>query len=410
MTYEVGTDRQDGGPDVVYWPVVPGEHSEVPLVSSSLGADALAQAEERYASLFTHHPHATYSVDCRGFYTDANQRALEMTGLSLEEMRRTHFADVIHPDDVHLLQAGFDRALAGVPQVVEARVQRVDGAIVDIRCTAIPVLVDGEVVGVHGITEDTTEEQRVLRDLRSANAAKTRFLATVSHEVRTPLAALIGAADLLMETDLDDEPAHYAQVVHRNAERLMRLARDLLDFSQLEASRTVLEQGPLHVRELVEEVEAWAAPLAEARGIELVVEVDANVPTTGCGDGPRIAQVLRTLVHNAIKFTEHGRVDVRASCAGAGAGDTATTWLCLEVADTGIGIDDEQLPVLFEPFTQADPHASGDRQGNGLGLAIASELADLMHGRLEVESTIGTGSRFTFGVPVGLAPDEGSVR
>ena len=366
------------------------------------------EAQERYASLFTHHPHAAYSVDPRGYFTDANQRAVEMTGLSLEEMRQTHFSEVIHPEDVPLLEDAFAHTLEGIPQVVDARVLRVDGEVVDIRCTAIPVVLHGEVVGVHGITEDTTEAQRVLRELREANAAKTRFLATVSHEVRTPLAALIGAADLLRMTDLEAESAHYALMVHRSAERLMRLAQDLLTFSELEAHRTVLDQRCVDVRATVEDVAAWAAPLAEARGLELDVVVDARVPSSGLGDGPRIAQVLRTLVHNAIKFTEHGRVDLRVTCPETATG--AGRWVDFEVTDTGIGIEEEQLPRLFEPFTQADPHSSGDRQGNGLGLAIASELAVLMRGRLQVSSVPGEGSTFEFGVPLGLAPETGSVR
>ena len=380
-----------------------------PAVESSLGEGALDQAVERYASMFTHHPHATYSVDRRGYFTDANQHALDMTGLTLEEMRQTHFSKVIHPEDVHLLQHAFEQAMAGSPQVVDARVLRTDGEVVDIRCTAIPVLVDHEVVGVHGVTEDTTEAQRVVRELREANAAKTRFLATVSHEVRTPLAALIGAADMLMETDLEAEPAHYAQIVHRSAERLMRLAHDLLEFSGLEAHRTVLHHGPVDVRGLVEDVAAWAAPLSEGRGLELSVAVDDSVPSSGLGDGRRIAQVLRTLVHNAFKFTERGRVDLHVTSPAA-AVDEDHDWVEFQVTDTGIGIAEEQLPTLFEPFTQADPHASGDRQGNGLALAIASELAVLMQGRLAVVSVPGEGSTFTFGAPLGHVDPETSDR
>jgi PAS domain S-box-containing protein len=394
-------DARPTGPPPVVKPVVK------PVVQSSLGEGALDQAVERYASMFTHHPHAAYSVDRRGYFTDANQRALDMTGLTLEGMRQAHFAQVIHPEDVHLLQDAFDQALAGTPQVVDARVLRADGEVVDIRCTAIPVVVHDEVVGVHGITEDTTETQRVLRELREANAAKTRFLATVSHEIRTPLAALIGAADLLLGTELQAEPAHYAQMVHRSAERLMRLAHDLLEFSGLEAHRTVLEHGPVDVCALVEDVAAWAAPLGESRGLELSVVVDDSVPSSGLGDRRRIAQVVRTLVHNALKFTEHGRVDVHVTSP---ASDGATTWLEFEVTDTGIGIAEEQLPTLFQPFTQADPHVSGDRQGNGLGLAVASELAALMQGRLGVVSVPGEGSTFTFGAPLGRVDPEGSDR
>lgn len=369
---------------------------------------AVAQAAERYSSLFSHHPHAAYSVDRDGYYTDANQRALEMTGLSLEEMRRTHFAQVIHPDDVHLLEDAFELTLAGSPQVVDARVVRVDGEVVDIRCTAIPVVVGGEVVGVHGITEDTTEAQRVLRELHGANVAKTRFLATVSHEVRTPLAALLGAADLLMEADLQPDSGHLAQIVHRSAERLMRLTHDLLEFSGLEAHRTVLNPAPVHLRDLVDDVAAWAAPLVEGRDLELRFDVSDSVPSVVVGDGPRIAQVVRKLVHNAVGFTERGHVDVRVTALDVPDPTLPDdgTWLEFEVTDTGVGIAPERLPTLFEPFTRS---GSGDRQGNGLGLAIASELAELMDGRLSVVSVPGEGSTFTFSVPLDRVRAEESV-
>ena len=384
---------------------VGAEHEE-----SRLCEQAIAHAAERYSSLFSHHPHAAYSVDRRGYYTDANQRALEMTGLSLEEMRQTHFAEVIHPDDAHLLQDAFEAVLAGAPQVVDARVLRADGEQVDIRCTAIPVVVDGEVVGVHGITEDTTDTQRLLRELHAANVAKTRFLATVSHEVRTPLAALMGAADLLMEADLGPDPGHLAQIVHRSADRLMRLTHDLLEFSGLEAHRTLLHRAPVHVRDLVDDVAASVAPLVDGRDLEVRFAVADTVPSVAVGDGPRIAQVVRTLVHNAVTFTERGHVGVRVTARAVpdqAPGDG--TWLEIEVTDTGIGIAPDRLSTLFEPFTRSDPSDSGDRRGNGLGLAIAGELAELMDGRLGVVSVPGRGSTFTFGVPLDPVAPEGSV-
>jgi PAS domain S-box-containing protein len=396
---------------------VPGEQSDVPAevppaTTDPLAESSLPEGAERYASLFSHHPHATYSVDRRGYYTDANRLALEMTGLSLEQMRQTHFTQVIHPEDVHLLQEAFDVVLTGTPQVVDARVLRADGEVVDIRCTAIPDVVGGEVVGVHGITEDTTAARRVLRELHEANLAKTRFLATVSHEVRTPLAALIGATELLMEAELQPESAHLAQIVHRSTERLMRLTQDVLEFSGLEAHGAVLRRAPVHVRDLVDDVADWVAPLVEGRDVEVSFDVDAAVPSPGIGDAPRIAQVVRTLVHNAVTYTERGRVDVRVTCPRPPdhpvvEGDT---WVEFEVTDTGRGIAADQLPTLFEPFTRADPHSSGDRRGNGLGLAIASELAELMHGRLGVVSVLGEGSTFTFGAPLGRVDRVGSDR
>ena len=360
-----------------------------------LGAGTLAQSSERYASMFVHHPLAAYSVDALGFFTDANPLAIAMTGLSLQEMRETHFSQVIHPDDRDLMQGGFVRALAGEPQVLEARVLRVDGEVVDIRCTAIPVVVEDRVVGVHGVTEDVTEAKRVLRELEEANAAKTLFLATVSHEVRTPLAVLAGATELLMECRLEAEPAHYAQMVHRSTERLMRLVDDILEFSGLEEHQTVLHPRPFDVRELVEDLRSWAEPLAESRDLAIAFDVDEAVPATLVGDCRRVSQVLTNLVHNAVKFTEQGDVEVSFDCDGV-----EPRWLRVTVADSGIGIPQEHLQSLFEPFTQVSPHVAGDRQGIGLGLTISRHLVELMGGQLRAVSRLGEGSTFTLRLPL----------
>ena len=364
------------------------------------------RTSERYASMFTHHPHAAYSVDRRGYYTDANCRALDMTGLSLEEMRRTHFSEVIHPDDVHLIQAGFEGALTGEPQVIDARVVRVDGEVLDIRCTAIPDVVGGEIVGVHGITEDVTEARRLVRELEESNAAKLLFLATVSHEVRTPLAALVGAAELLMDAELDAEPGHYAEIVHRSGVRLMHVAEDILEFSGLEAHQTMLRRRPFEVRAVVDDVASWAVPHAEERGLTLSCHVDDSVPATGVGDSRRVGQVLGNLVQNAITFTEAGSVAIRVRSRATTDGEPSGTWVEIEVDDTGIGIASQHLDVLFEPFTLVNPCPARARQGIGLGLAICQELVDLMGGRLHARSAPGEGSTFTFGFPLSSAADE----
>ena len=374
-----------------------------------LGEGALAQGSERYASMFTHHPHAAYSVDPRGYFTDANDRALEMTGLDLQQMRETHFTEVIHPEDRQLIRDTFDLVLGGATQVVEARILRPDGEVVDMRCTGIPVVVGGGVVGVHGITEDVTQAHRVLRQLELANAAKSRFLATVSHEVRTPLAVLIGATELLMDADLEAEPDHYARLVHRSSERLMMLVSDILEFSELENERTALKAAAFEVRAILQDVAAWAEPLAATQDLSISFVVDDSVPTISVGDALRVTQVVTNLVQNALKFTESGSVDVHVSAHPLQPDGTeepaAGSWVDFTVTDTGIGIAEHHLQSLFEPFTQADRFAS-HHQGVGLGLAICRELVDLMGGRLEVSSVAGRGSTFTFGAPLG-APSSG---
>lgn len=372
-------------------------------VSESPCEDSLAESRERYASMFTHHPHAAYSVDRNGYFTDANPVAVAMTGLSLEELRQSHFARVVHPEDLQLVEEGFERALTGIPQLVDARVLRADGKVFDIRATKIPVVVADEVVGVHGVAEDVTAAKAVLRELEKATAAKTLFLANVSHELRTPLSSIINATELLMDTELEPDSKHLVQVMHRNGERLLRLVSDILDFSRLEAGKLVLRPRPLDLRAVIAGVAEWAVPFAESRNLTVSFAVDESVPETVIGDGLRVSQVVTNLVQNAIKFTGTGGVDVRVSAhtnAQRAGSTTRGIWLEFRVTDTGIGIAEDRLQGLLEPFTQADPSATRGYEGAGLGLAICRDLADLMGGQLQASSRAGEGSTFTFGVPL----------
>ncbi|MBS2939155.1 PAS domain S-box protein [Nocardioides sp. J2M5] len=360
---------------------------------------------ELYASMVAHHPHAVFSVDREGRYTEANAHARAMTGMSLDEMRRTHFLQTIHPGDHELMLGAFAHVLSGEPIVVEARVVRVDGKVVDIRCTGIPVAVDGEVVGVHGVTEDVTREKQVVRELEEANAAKTLFLASVSHELRTPLAALVGATDLLVHADSPASSGHYVDMVQRAGHQLMHLVDELLEFSGLETHQTVLDVRPFAPRSVVDAVASWAVPLADERGLELSLTVDDAVPATASGDARRLRQVVANLVRNALTFTRAGRVDLRVRtrphALDPGDAHAADVWVEFIVSDTGCGIDEEHLRTLFEPFARSTARDARPGAGIGLGLAICRALADLMDGCLQVSSAVGEGSTFTFGVPLG---------
>ena len=232
--------------------------------------------------------------------------------------------------------------------------------------------------------------------------------------MRTPLAALVGATDLLMDAAQGPESDHYVHMVHRSSERLMRLVDEILEFSGLEAHQTVLHPRPFSVGAVVEDVAEWAVPFAESRDLAISFRVDESVPATVVGDARRVTQVVTNLVQNAIKFTEHGAVDLRVSARSAASDPhdgtpAADAWVEFTVADTGIGITEDHVRTLFEPFTQVDPHAARGRPGIGLGLAICRELVDLMGGRLQVSSSPGRGSTFTFGVPLGRPAGAGSA-
>ncbi|MFY0992020.1 ATP-binding protein [Halomonas sp. C05BenzN] len=231
------------------------------------------------------------------------------------------------------------------------------------------------------------------RSAESASQAKSEFLATVSHEVRTPLNGVIGMSDLLLDQPLEGRARHYARTIHDSAGLLLELINDLLDFSKIEAGRLELESRPLELPELVDGVITLFVHRAEARGVTLVSRLDPALPVRVVSDPGRLRQVLLNLLSNAIKFTEAGEVRLEVAAGG-------DNRIRFEVIDSGCGIEADQLPRLFEPFQQGDASTARRFGGTGLGLAICRRLVEAMGGRVGVESEPGAGSRFWFTLPL----------
>jgi signal transduction histidine kinase/sugar lactone lactonase YvrE/BarA-like signal transduction histidine kinase len=237
-----------------------------------------------------------------------------------------------------------------------------------------------------------------------ASEAKTRFLATLGHEVRTPMTGVLGMSELLLGTTLDPRQRGYAQSIRSAGEHLLRLVNNALDLARIEAGRLDLEEVDFDLPELVNDVVALMAPMARARGLDFIDEFDAATPRVLRGDPMRLRQILLNLLGNAIKFTEYGTVGLRVS-------PLSPHGVRLEVTDTGPGLNEGQRARLFQRFEQADGARTASRYGgSGLGLAICQELAAAMDGRIDVDSSPGIGSRFVVELPlpegdaVALAP------
>ena len=243
----------------------------------------------------------------------------------------------------------------------------------------------------------------------AASRAKSAFLATMSHEIRTPMNAVIGFGELLATTGLDALQRGYVDAVQRSGDRLLGLIDDILDFSKIEAGRIDLDEAPVALAPLVRGVLGEAQGQASARGIALSCTVDPALPASVVADEKRLQQVLANLVSNAVKFTAEGSVAVAVRPGTApdrAAAPEGSVWADVEVRDTGIGIDRDQLASVFEPFVQADGSATRAYGGVGLGLAITQRFVELMGGRVEAESEPGVGSVFRVRLPLQPVADD----
>ena len=229
----------------------------------------------------------------------------------------------------------------------------------------------------------------------AASLAKSRFLAAVSHEFRTPLNGVMGLAQLLAMTRLTAEQASYVEAIGDSSRSLSQLIDDILDFSKIEAGKFELRQEAFALAPFVESVVELLAPRAMAKGLELASVISPDTPREIVSDPARLRQVLVNLIGNAVKFTERGGVGVRVARDGAR--------LRFEVRDSGPGVPEAAREAIFEEFEQADTSGTRVFGGTGLGLTIARRLARLMGGEITAESVLGSGSKFTLTLPLRYA-------
>ena len=293
----------------------------------------------------------------------------------------------------HVLEQGPVRGMG--------RRRRQDGSLVDVEILGVPVVVDGELVGLMGLYHDISELLKARQDAEAANTAKSQFLAHMSHELRTPLNAIIGYSEMVEEEVGDlghPELAPDLQKIRAAGRHLLALINDILDLSKIEAGKLELFLEPFEVRQVVEEVATTVRPLVEKNANRLELVCGPGLGTMHA-DLVKVRQALLNLLSNASKFTERGTITLSAERERNGDG---REWMVFAVRDSGIGMTPEQMGRLFEAFSQADASTSRRYGGTGLGLAITRRFCQMMGGDVVVASEPGKGSTFTVRLPAAL--------
>lgn len=371
------------------------------------GSVVAPEATEHRAIEALRHAGALVSLyDADGFRLFGNPAAL-----AKYPGPRTRFADLFADGDAGgalWASAVAGEAVEGAYRVITAQGERWHG----LAARRTPDPVTGEscvLVNETDITEEV-EAQSALADAReraeAAMVARQDFLANMSHELRTPLTSILGFTDLLEASPLDDEQRRRLGRIRDAGAVLLDTLNDVLDFSKLEAGGVVLDAKPFAPRALLGTAVGIFEAQAAAKGLDLGLEIDPACPEWVEGDSDRLRQVLVNFLGNAVKFTRAGTVTLSATCLGASAPGRAR--LELAVSDTGVGVPEAMLDVVFDRFAQAGPEVSRKFGGTGLGLAISKEIVELMGGKIGVDSAAGRGARFwcVLDLPVVAAPTD----
>ncbi|TDP64072.1 response regulator [Roseateles toxinivorans] len=340
-------------------------------------------------------------------------------GVPAEEvmLHASAMAARVHPDDGARVLASFMASAHQLtPWSLDFRIlHRHSGATVWLHGESQPQRAEDGGILWNGYLADISEARQVSEELRrakegaeAANRAKSDFLANMSHEIRTPMNGIIGMTELALDGELSDDQREHLGVVKSSSESLLRVINDILDFSKIEAGKLLFEKIPFHLGSTLGETLKAMSVRAGDKGLELVCDVDSEVPMRVLGDPGRLRQILINLIGNAIKFTEHGEIVLRLSLVSTAEGQEQ---LHFSVSDTGIGIPTDKLQAIFDAFSQEDGSITRRYGGTGLGLTISSRLVEALGGRIWVDSEPGRGSQFHFTLRLDRdpAPPEGEA-
>lgn len=383
--------------------------------------EGLAERERYLSTVFISAGVGIVELDSDGVVTNCNDLFASLFPCDCGSVGGSSFADMILAPERDDVKEELDALIHGWKKEAQlvVRVGEESSPLwMDLRMAAVRET-DGQLRSIVAFANDITalkhnevELERARRTAEAANQAKSTFLATMGHELRTPLNAVINMAGLALETELTHKQEQFLGVIQSSGRGLLALINDILDFSRIEADRLELDEQPFDLRRLVEDLTDSFRPHVQGNRLELIVCLDAGAPERVVGDALRLRQVLMNLLSNAFKFTQSGDIQLsirlqdeadRERRRSSGTGEDELCRLRFAVKDTGIGIAPEERRRLFRPFTQLEATATRRFAGTGMGLTIAQRLVKLLGGELELESTKGVGSEFSFVLPLKVA-------
>jgi PAS domain S-box-containing protein len=366
------------------------------------------QSKEMFRIIFENSPSAITVTDSQERIVAWNKMAEKMLGMNQKDLFNKPVHELYTVEEWKRMRA-LDIRKKGMLSDIVTTVIRRDGSLLDVNASiAVLKNSEGKIVGSIGILYDISQQKLVEKELvtsklvaEEANHAKSVFLAKMSHEVRTPMNAVIGMLDLTLDTTLTDEQKDNLVVAKDSAQNLLSLINDILDLSRAEAGKVMIEEMEIQVADIVKNVCKGLAVLARSKQIDLLWTIDPKLPRVLIGDAVRLRQVLMNLVNNAVKFTHQGKVEVHIKVESLSDKDCVVKF---DVIDQGIGIPPKNLATIFDVFTEAHNTTARRYGGTGLGLAICKKLVEMMRGQLWVDSVEGKGSTFHFTIIFGHRP------
>lgn len=367
--------------------------------ASRLQRDAAAEEFRTFATAL---PDLLLKIDGDGHVLFANENAQMLLG-DAATLRTADFGEFVANGGRSAFQSLWAEVeeKGSLRRELVLRTQR--GELPYLLSAAAVRATDGEMVALVGVAQDVSSMKAIeaqlahARDLaEQGSRAKSAFVANMSHEIRTPLNAVIGFSEIAMDQPLPPRIKDYVTNIHRSGTHLLGIVNDVLDFSKIEAGKLELEHAQFDLWETLEAARRQAEVLAQGKSLPIELSRGEGLPRLLGGDPVRLAQILSNLVSNAVKFTQRGRIEIRAEVAQR---TGARLTVSLQVRDTGIGMDAGQIERIFQPFTQGDVSTTRRFGGTGLGLTLCKRLVDLMGGQMEVASRVGEGSSFTVRLP-----------